>query len=521
MIRTVIITIIGLVLALVIVVGVNTASVGPPPLGEVPPADAVRVDAEAAAARLAGAIRLRTVSRDPSPPAAGAAHGNLVRNECSTEGAPLGEAARGAAVEGAAFRALHAYLADSFPAVHARLDRETVSEYSLLYTWEGSDPAAKPILLLAHMDVVPIEPGTEGKWTHPAFGGDIAEGFVWGRGTLDDKSSVVGILEAVELLLGEGFTPARTVYLAFGHDEELDGPNGAAKIVDLLEGRGVRLDFSLDEGGVIAHDIVPGVAPPVALLGVAEKGYLALNLCATGEGGHSALPPPQPQRMAIAKIGRAVHRLDANRMPAALVPPVTDMFDYLAPEMPLTVRVPLANRWLFEPLLLAQLERAKATNASIRSTTALTKLAAGVKANVLPTRAEAVADFRIMPGESVADVVAHVTATIDDPEVTVRQLGPANEPTPVSDLDSESFALLRRTVRQVFPDAVAAPSLVIAGTDSKHTARIADNTYRFLPIRLGPDDLDRLHGTNERIAIENYAEIIRFYVQFLRNAAGG
>ena len=473
---------------LFVVIAVNTLRIGPPPPGDVPPPADIAFDGPAAAGRLAEALRFRTISHAPEAP-----------------------------VEADALVGLRAFLAEAFPKVHATLTREIVNGYSLLYTWTGSDPTLNPILLAAHMDVVPVEPGTEADWTHPPFAGAVADGFVWGRGAMDMKSSLMGILEAVEYLLDRGMAPKRTVYLAFGHDEEVGGTNGTAKIARLLAKRGVRLGFTLDEGLVIAEGIVPGVTKPAALVGLAEKGRVSLELVARGECGHSSMPPVST---AAGGIGRALHRLETNQMPAALKSPVSGMFDALAPEMPIFMRAVVANRWLLGPLLLSRLEEKRATNALIRTTTAATVIRGGVKSNMVPCTARAVVDFRILPGDSVAGVIAHMRATIDDPNIQFRRIGgEPSEPSPVSDIGSASFAVLHRTVRQVFPDAVVAPGLVIARTDSRHYATIADNSYRFLPLRLGPRDLKRIHGTDERVSVENYAEIVRFYVQVLRNFA--
>ena len=234
---------VGVVLAvLLVVVAVNTLRVGPPVLSDVSPALDVVIDEDAAAERLAEAVRFRTISSSPDAP-----------------------------VSKSALLGLRQFLADNYPNVHGILKREIVNEYSLLYTWQGNEPDLKPILLAAHMDVVPVEPGTEADWIHPPFASIVADGFIWGRGTMDMKASLMGIMEAAEYLLGRGFTPQRTIYLAFGHDEEIGGSNGAAKIAALLSERGVRLEFTLDEGLVITHGIVPGVTRPAALIGVAEK----------------------------------------------------------------------------------------------------------------------------------------------------------------------------------------------------------------------------------------------------------
>ena len=489
MIRRVLLGIAGIVLVVIVIVLVRTA-LPEPRWADIAPATDIRIDEMAAAKRLSESVTFATVSH------------SLERT-----------------IDEQAFLGLHDFLARSYPQVHGGLTLEVISEYSLLYTWQGSEPALPPILLMGHLDVVPADAATTWEW--PPFSGAIADGFVWGRGTLDDKVSVLGAMEAVEHLLGQGFQPRRTVYLAFGHDEELDGPRGAGKISQLLAERGVHLAFTFDEGMPIVEGIVPGVSKPVALIGVAEKGYLALKIearVARDKCGHSSIPP---RNTAIGKLARAIVRLESNLMPAKLEEPMSGFFDFLAPEMDFGMRLVVANLWLFEPLLIDALSASPATDATIRSTTAVTIIRGGVKANVVPCAAEAVADFRILPSDSVAGVIDHVRTVIDDPEVSVTQIDLANEPTPISDVDSWGFETVARTVREIFPDVAVAPGLVLAGTDSKHYVSIADANLRFTPARLGPDDVSRIHGVNERIGIDNYGEIIRFYVQLLRNTGEG
>ncbi len=455
---------------------------------DVEPVQTIEIDREQAVERLARVIRFKTISYQDRE-----------------------------RVDAAEFLNLHEYLERAFPRVHAALVKEIVGDYSLLYTWQGTSPELKAILLIGHMDVVPVEPGTESEWTHPPFEGKVADEFIWGRGALDMKQTIMAYLESVEWLLEGGFQPRRTVYLALHHDEEISGLNGALKIAELLKRRSVRLEFTLDEGSAILHGIVPGVQKPAALVALAEKGYLTLELTAKGEGGHSSNPPPST---AVGRLGRALHRLETRQMPAELRFPASGIFDNLASEMPLLMRAIVANRWLFEPLLLSRLERTPATNAIIRTTTAPTMLhRAGVKENVLPIEAKAVVNFRLLPGDTIDQVVEHVRTTIDDADVAIRKVGNPREASPVSGNDSSSFVALHKTIRQVFPDVVVAPSLVIGGTDSKHYVAVADSSYRFLPIRLTSEDLKRIHGSDERIAVTDYIESIRFYVQLLRNAA--
>jgi carboxypeptidase PM20D1 len=420
--------------------------------------------------------------------------------------------------DGAAFAALHALLEARFPRVHAELGRERVGEHSLLYTWPGSDPSLPPLLLMAHLDVVPVEPGTEDGWTHPPFGGVVADGFVWGRGALDNKSGVMGTLEAVEMLLGEGFRPRRTVLLAYGHDEEVGGARGAVAIAALLEGRGVRPWMVLDEGGVVGAGLMPGVARPVALVGIAEKGFASVELTVETAGGHSSMPPA---RGSIGRLGEAVRRLESSPPPARLEGPTLELFRRIGPELPVVQRAVFANLWLTRPLVLRTLSGTPSTNAMVRTTTAPTIFEAGTKENVLPSRARAVVNFRILPGDSVAGVVEHVRRTVRDTLVRVRAMeGFASEPSTVSRTDGEPFALLERSIRQAIPDALVSPFLVVGGTDARHFHALSDAVFRFLPVRVDPEDLARLHGTDERVPVADYEAAIGFYRQLVMNAAG-
>lgn len=479
------------VLGLLLVLGVKTATTrslqppAEPPLEPLPDAAAQHRLAE----RLGRALTYETVSRES-----------------------------GAAPE-TAMRGLHAYLRAAFPAVHSTLKLETIADFSLLYTWPGSDPSARPYLLLAHQDVVPVEAGTESRWTYPPFSGSVEGGFIWGRGALDDKASVLAILEAVERLVQAGFRPRRTVYLAFGHDEEVSGQQGAMRIAATLQQRGVRLDYVLDEGMIIAKGIMPGLARPVATVGLAEKGYLSVELLVDGTGGHSSMPPPHT---AVGVLARAVQRIEDNPLPAALRPPTRQLFEHAAPEVSLPLRLALSNIWLLKPILLRQFASLPSTNALIRTTTAATMIEGSPKANVLPQRARAVVNFRVLPGDTTDQVLAHVRRVVGDPRVQVTPLvQDRSEPSPISSPETASYRGLARSIRSLFPEAIVAPALMIGQADARHFAAIADSTYRFAPLLLTSEDLDRLHGTNERISISNYVAAVRFYGQLIRTSDAG
>jgi len=414
------------------------------------------------------------------------------------------------------FVAFVAFLAESYPRVHAKLSREIVAEHSLLYSWRGRDANAKPILLTSHYDVVPVADDTRAAWREPPFGGVVADGYVWGRGALDDKASLLATLEAVERLLAEGFTPSRTILLAFGHDEEIGGGSGAKGITDLLAARGVRLGWSLDEGMAIVSDVLPGMDVPAALIGIAEKGYAEIEITARAPGGHSSLPPREG---AIGRIARAVIRLEENPMPANMETIAGRTLDSLAPHVEGFQGQALRHRRLLGPIVERILARKPATDALLRTTTAVTILRGGVKSNVLPHSATATVNFRLLPGDTLEAVEAHVRRTVDDPELEIRVLR-GSEASRVSSTDSEGYRTLASAISRVFPDAAIAPGLVLGGTDSKHYARVADDAYRFGPLELSLEDTKRLHGVNERIAVSNHARAIDFYETLIRLASG-
>lgn len=407
------------------------------------------------------------------------------------------------------------YLKQRFPRTFAEIPHEVFNQATLLFRWPGRDEERNPILLMAHQDVVPVLPGTDEEWTYPPYAGTVADGYIWGRGAVDDKAGVLGILEAVERHLEQGFVPPRTIYLAFGHDEEVSGQQGAVAIASALQARGVTVDFLLDEGSAIIRDMVPGVSKRVALIGPGEKGYVSLKLSARGRGGHSSMPPRQT---AAGAIGRAVHRLEQNPFPADLHPTV-DLMRFIGADQPFLQRMMFANAWLFSPLLTRVLEANPATNAGIRTTTAVTMLEGSVRDNVLPIKASAVVNFRILPGDTVDSVTAYVRKVIDDPVIEISAYdGFGSNPSPVADTASEGFRVLSEVIRQVSPDTVIAPRLVVAATDARHFSAVAKNSFRFMGVELGERELAGIHGTDERVSVASYAEAVKMYYALIARA---
>ncbi|MCB1645165.1 MAG: M20 family peptidase [Pseudomonadales bacterium] len=471
----------------VVIVLVNTFRHTPDTLRQVAPVE-VTVDEDLIARHLAEAVQFRTVShQDPS-----------LREQDQFEG-------------------FIAWVKSTYPEVNENLALTRLND-TLLYRWEGADGALQPILITGHYDVVPVIPGTEERWEQPPFSGNIVDGVIWGRGTLDDKSGVVGILEATTLLLQQGFQPQRTVYLSFGHDEEIGGPNGAGEVARFLKENQVQLAWSLDEGSFVFDDMLPGVEPLVAIINVAEKGSVTLDIVATAAGGHSSMPPAET---AVGKLARALVKLEENPVPGGLEGLSASMFDTTSRYMPFLMRMMFANQWLFGAVLEKELAKMPAVNAMLRTTTAPTMLSGSVKTNVLPIEAVARVNFRIHPRDSVQDVADHVARVVQAPDVEVRLPATGGLPASVvSDWNSEGFGVIGDSVLETYGSIVVTPGLMVAGSDTRHYGKVADNAFRFNPLVVTQADLTGFHGTNEKISVANMAQGVRSYARIISNGAG-
>jgi len=485
----------------------------------------IQVDADAAAKRLSKAITFPTIS-------------NQDRNDFDEQ----------------AFKDFHNYLAETYPLVHKALKKEVVGApraFSLLYTWEGKNPTLPPVVLLAHQDVVPVVPGSEQQWEHDAYSGDIADGYIWGRGSLDDKVMILSILEAIEIRLKEGFQPTRTMYLVFGQDEEVGGSEGAMHIPVLLESRGIKeVALVLDEGVPIVPGLFPGVVAPVAMIGTAEKGYASLQLKVSGTGGHSAMPPKVSN---IGILAQAITKLEANPFAYRVTQIVRDQMRFMGPELPAATQEILVDivygtekehpdgdsyhhveghtncptaGWHTETDSEEQFFKymlsGPQTTAMLHTTTAVTMFNAGIKENVMAPFATAVVNFRILQGETVQSVIDYVKQVVNDPRVVVTDISASIDPSPISDAYGSEYKLIEKSIRQTWdlPGLVVAPYLVIGGTDSKYFhASIAKNVYRFTALRVeSAVDVGRWHGVNERVLVDEYANSIRFFHNFIGNA---
>ena len=404
-----------------------------------------------------------------------------------------------------AFFGFHRFLKETFPLVHSNLTLEKINTYSLLYKWEGTDPSKKPIVLMSHQDVVPVDQPTLENWEAAPFEGKITDTHIIGRGTMDDKGTLIGLLEALEKLLEESYVPSRTIYLASGHDEELGGAHGAALIATHLKEQGVQAAMVLDEGGFLAEDLVPGVDVPVAMVNLAEKGFVSFKLIVETNGGHSSAPP---RENTIGILAQAIVELENNQFPYKLVKPIDYQLEYLGAELPFFNKMAFANPWLFKSPIL------EALNA--HTTTAPTIIDGGMKNNVIPTVAEATINFRILPGETIESVKAHIENTVSE-KVRIELAGFATNPSPVSEIDSEAYKALEKTIRGMFPETIVVPGLIGGGTDARYFYKISENVYRFYPIRLNSKSMTRFHGMDEKISKDNYKEIITFVYYLIKN----
>ncbi len=451
------------------------------------PVESVQIDEELAVARFARAIQFPTISyEDPEMQ------------------------------DNSSFAQLHQHIETSFPLIHQHATRTKVSEHSLVYHLPGSDPNLKPALFMGHMDVVPIDEATLDQWHQGPFSGVVQDGVIWGRGAMDDKVSVFALLEAMELMLAQGRQPKRSIYYAFGHDEEIGGKQGAANIAELFRSQNIEFEFVLDEGGAITQGLMVGVEQPVAIIGIAEKGFVNLRLTVSAEGGHSSQPP---KNTAAGILSQAIVKIEENPFPTNLEYS-QKTFEYVGVSTPFTIRMAMSNLWLFRPLVENMMLANPSSAASIRTTTAATMLKGSSKSNILPTQATAVVNFRILPGDNIEYIKQRITDIVDDPRVEIEAFM-GNEPSVVSTTGSYGYKLIEKTIRGLDQQVLVAPYLVQGGTDAKHFTGLSDSIYRFMMVRLDQTTLKQFHGVNEQIPVEDYIRAIQFFYAVLSETAEG
>ncbi len=410
---------------------------------------------------------------------------------------------------------LQSWLQVTYPAAHGVMQRELVAGRTLLYTWAGSDAALKPIILMAHQDVVPVTAGTEKDWKHQPFSGEIVDGAVWGRGAIDDKGSLVTLFEALDALAKAGFKPKRTIYIVSGHDEEVGG-TGAVAVAALLAKRGIKAQFTLDEGGIVAMD-APIINGQAAMIGIAEKGYATLKITASAQGGHSSMPPKET---GVVNLAKAVVAINDNAFPLELQGPGVKMLETLAAQKGGMTKLLVANTWLSGRILKQQIGQTPSGAASMHTTIAPTMLTGSPKENVLPQTATALINYRIAPWNSSADVMARAKSATKNQPVTLSWVKPPREPSKTSATNSPGWNVIVAAVNANSPGSVATPYLVVAGTDSRSMQGVSDDVYRLLPFHFSLKETAMIHGTNEHVSIENLKRAINFYSRLIATSAG-
>ena len=405
------------------------------------------------------------------------------------------------------------WAAATYPEFHQAMEIDQL-KHSLLFKWQGSDSTLAPILFEGHHDVVPIIPGTENLWQENPFAGVISNNRIWGRGALDDKSGVIGLMEAATYLIKSNFKPKRTIYFSFGHDEEVGG-GGAALITKKLKAEGVQLHWSLGEGSFVNKGFFPGIDKFVAPINVAEKGSANLMIIAKAKGGHSSTPP---KRTAVTILAEALIKLEKEPLPGSLEGLSAAMFNEVSKHMPFGYRFLFANRWLFGGILDSQLSSTPVINAMIRTTTAPTMLNGSVKSNVLPIEATALINFRLHPRDTTESVTNHVRRVVGSNDVEVRFLG-GREASEISSWDSPGFKVVSSALEKVYVEIVPVPGLMIAASDTRHYSKIADNSFRFNPFFIVPEDMTGIHGTNESIEVDSFISGIKTYIEIIREGS--
>lgn len=407
------------------------------------------------------------------------------------------------------FAELEALLPELFPHVYAQCGFEKLGPRSLLFHWKGKSEG-EPAVLMAHYDVVPVN---EDAWAKPAFDGVIENDVLWGRGTLDTKGTFLGVLEAADNLIAEGFQPEHDLYFAFAGDEEVSG-EGAPTIVRWFQERGVTPAFVLDEGGAVVDNVFPGVKTPCALIGTGEKGPLDVKLTLDSAGGHSSTPPPHTP---VGELAKAVARVEDHPFPFTLTPPAAEMFDTLGRRSTFLYRLIFANLWCFKPVLSLICKKSGGElNALVRTTVAFTQMQGGAASNVLPPHAWVGANLRLIGDETVESAKAYLEKTIANDKIKVEVVYGMN-PSRISRTDTEEWQKLSAAIRGTWTDAVVSPYLMLACSDSRHYGAISDRVYRFSAMALTKEERGLIHSNNERIPLDKVEQTVAFYQRLMRS----
>lgn len=381
---------------------------------------------------------------------------------------------------------------------------------SILLCWKGQSHRA-PILLMNHHDVVEAP----GQWKYPPFSGTIAEGKIWGRGTLDTKGGLWAMLQAAEELASKGFVPPRDTYFLSDCAEETDG-SGADAISAELQRRGIRFAMVLDEGGMILPEPIGGAKGTFAMVGLGEKGSADLKFIARSSGGHASTPGKDTPLVRLGKFMAAVEK--KNLFKADIPPAICEMFRRISATMSQPLRFVLGHPKLFKPLLVRVIPSVSATaGAMLKTTLAFTMASGSAGANVLPQEAWVVGNMRFshhQGGEASIEAVRKLAKKYDI-ETVVLESGFSS---PISDYNSGAFRLVEQAVRHTFPGVITSPYLMTGASDSRFLSRVSDNCIRFAPFLISHLQMDSVHGLNENLDLSALAPAVDFYKYIITEA---
>ena len=410
----------------------------------------------------------------------------------------------------ATFMSYRKFIETAYPLIHQNLPRTIVDSFNYIYEWKGTDTSILPMVLMAHYDVVPVEASAIKLWHAKPYGGEVKENYIWGRGVLDDKSSMISILEAAEAQLAKGFKPKQTILLCFGADEESSG-RGATAVVKYFKSQNRKFDLVVDEGGEISTEDNKSIKAPIASIGVGEKGYVTLVLTAQKAGGHSSIPATTT---AIDILSNAIAKVSQNPMPTKLTPPIEAYLNSIsAYNENFFEKMALSNLWLFKSSVVNNLSKQPTTNALIRTTLVPTVFNSGVRDNVIPTFATSYINSRILPGQSSKDVFDYVQKTINDTNIKITYYKNfMTEPSPTTDVNSKYYKRVEKAVRGVVKDVVVAPMLMVGATDSRNYREVSDGVVNFSPLT----DAKGYHGIDERMQISDLQKCFNFYTLLIK-----
>ncbi len=394
-----------------------------------------------------------------------------------------------------------------YPNIEEKAKFERVAMYGLIFKIEG-ESSEKPTVLMSHYDVVPV---AGQNWTFDPFSGEVVDGYVLGRGTIDTKGTLVCTCEAVETMLEKGFVPQNDIYLCFGGDEELGG-DMCKIVVEHLKNQGVRPALVFDEGGAVVEGVFPGVASECALIGISEKGLCDIQLTVNSSGGHASSPNANNPVTVLAK---AICNIEKNQMKSDIIPALAEMLDALGRHSSFVFKIIFANMWLFKPLVKKIfVSGGGETSAMCKTTFAFTKIEGSKANNVLPTTASMVINVRVLNNVSSADMIAHIKKVVNDERVEVKPLI-VNEPSPVTSVKSDGYLKVKNAIGCAFPEAIVSPYIMVAASDSRHFSQVCDCVLKFDPFRLSKAARATIHSYDEKISVKNIEDGVNFYLNLV------